>query len=501
VKAFLTAPVSEDGCGLSPTQAEPYLRAVALATTIKKEQGQVTNRLEKVTRGGLIGGVATGIPRTVRAVVYDANGNLTDDGTYLYDYDPLNRQAAVRLKLSNQILAQYFYESSGERVAVIRYDAGAEAEYTVYLRDGASVLYETSFTLPSFTEKSEKTYVYAPGGMGVTRQTAYLPGPATTTFSYYAVDHLGTVRGAVTVDAGGTETARSLHDYEPYGLEIPPIEASLNTHRYTGQERDVETENDYMHFRFYGSNMGRFMKPDNISGNMANPQSWNLYSYVGNNPVKRNDPTGHMWQIRSLKSAFGFDREQDSQGDDAGGESGGGQVDKPVVNLVEQDVSALDKEQVEALEKAVLTVYAGTGIDIRFSSTWAAGKPLRGLNSAAFLLKVAEVAPEKLRNEGVVGQLKGMAIEVYKDVAKSVTGAKDAASWVIGRALGYAAAHEVGHGLWGTVHSANKDIMNARHIGAAYWGGPITIEHRFSKKQIELILSTLQAGAAPPVAP
>ena len=51
-----------------------------------------------------------------------------------------------------------------------------------------------------------------------------------------------------------------------------------------------------MHYRFYGSNMGRFMKPDNINGNMGDPQSWNLYSYVQENPVNFNDPTGHMYE-------------------------------------------------------------------------------------------------------------------------------------------------------------------------------------------------------------
>jgi hypothetical protein len=40
--------------------------------------------------------------------------------------------------------------------------------------------------------------------------------------------------------------------------------------------------------------MGRFLKPDNIIPNPANPQSWNLYSYVNGNPVNFNDPSGHF---------------------------------------------------------------------------------------------------------------------------------------------------------------------------------------------------------------
>jgi RHS repeat-associated protein len=65
--------------------------------------------------------------------------------------------------------------------------------------------------------------------------------------------------------------------------------------RYTGKERDAESGLDYFGARYYSSNMGRFSSPDPsglASVNPANPQSWNLYSYVLNNPLINVDPTG-----------------------------------------------------------------------------------------------------------------------------------------------------------------------------------------------------------------
>ena len=48
--------------------------------------------------------------------------------------------------------------------------------------------------------------------------------------------------------------------------------------------------------------MGRFMSPDWSKtpdavpyADLANPQSLNLYSYAGNNPLSRTDPDGHCW--------------------------------------------------------------------------------------------------------------------------------------------------------------------------------------------------------------
>ena len=63
--------------------------------------------------------------------------------------------------------------------------------------------------------------------------------------------------------------------------------------RYTGKERDTESGNDYFNARYYASSMGRFLSPDGVGGRLEDPQSWNFYGYVQNNPVKNTDPDGH----------------------------------------------------------------------------------------------------------------------------------------------------------------------------------------------------------------
>lgn len=48
-----------------------------------------------------------------------------------------------------------------------------------------------------------------------------------------------------------------------------------------------------MNARYYGSNTNRWLSPDTIVPDPANPQSFNRYSYGYNNPVKYSDPSGH----------------------------------------------------------------------------------------------------------------------------------------------------------------------------------------------------------------
>ncbi len=64
--------------------------------------------------------------------------------------------------------------------------------------------------------------------------------------------------------------------------------------KYTSKERDDETGLDYFGARYYSSLQGRFIGADDLlsSGRPWNPQTWNRYAYVLNNPLFYTDPSG-----------------------------------------------------------------------------------------------------------------------------------------------------------------------------------------------------------------
>ena len=64
--------------------------------------------------------------------------------------------------------------------------------------------------------------------------------------------------------------------------------------KFTGKEWDAETGLYYFGARYFSGAQGRFTTPDEplVDQDESDPQSWNLYSYVRNNPLNFTDPTG-----------------------------------------------------------------------------------------------------------------------------------------------------------------------------------------------------------------
>jgi len=65
-----------------------------------------------------------------------------------------------------------------------------------------------------------------------------------------------------------------------------------NRQKYGLTERDDTTGLDHTWWRKYENTAGRWTSPDPLAGGIANPQSFNRYSYVQNDPVNFVDPSG-----------------------------------------------------------------------------------------------------------------------------------------------------------------------------------------------------------------
>jgi RHS repeat-associated protein len=120
---------------------------------------------------------------------------------------------------------------------------------------------------------------------------------------YVLTDLQGSARALMDNSGSGTSTIIARHDYLPFGEEIF-AGAGLRTttqkysvtdkvrQRFAMTERDEATGLDHTWFRKYDSFAGRWTSPDALSGSVADPQSFNHYSYAANDPMNFIDPLG-----------------------------------------------------------------------------------------------------------------------------------------------------------------------------------------------------------------
>ncbi len=222
---------------------------------------------------------ASGAPSTNRinntGFAYDNAGNMTSGSGWNYTYD-----AANRLTAAGAVGNTYGYDGDGRKV--VQNTGGYGNLYYIW----SSVLGQP--VVEATTGGVYRAYVYGPSGQSL--------GLLSYDSQFYWVhsDHLGS--GRKLTDVNGNVTYRG--EFDPHGqtlLEVAPGGTYLNSKKFTGYERNWATNLDDANARTYHHNRARFMQPDPLglgAADAANPQSLNLYSYVGNDPVNFTDPTG-----------------------------------------------------------------------------------------------------------------------------------------------------------------------------------------------------------------
>ena len=206
-------------------------------------------------------------PCTSGTLCYDAAGNLTSDGLYTYSYDAEGHQTSAAG-------VTYVYDGDGRRVK--------KSNGTIYwYAGGIQPLYETNLTGGYLYD-----YIFF-AGQRLARVTS-----GGGVYHYFG-DALGSSRVIVPY---GQNTACYDADFYAFGGEknyvntCTPVPA--NNYKFTGMERDAESGNDHTQFRQYIPNLGRWLSPDPLGGDITNPQSLNRYAYVLNNPTNLRDPLG-----------------------------------------------------------------------------------------------------------------------------------------------------------------------------------------------------------------
>jgi RHS repeat-associated protein len=204
---------------------------------------------------------------------YDAAGNLTFDGGQWFSYDATGQQAAA--SYGGYSLQQHY---DGDRLRVRKIENGVT---TYYLRStvlGGQVVAELNGS-----GGWQRGYVYnVDGGLLAMRTPGGVPwvyqDPVTKT--QRMADSAGNVMAGVDLDPWGRETDRGWNQGQ-------------FTRRYTTYERDGNQSDEAM-FRRYNRWHLRFDQPDPYDGSydLTNPQTFNRYAYVYNDPANLVDPTG-----------------------------------------------------------------------------------------------------------------------------------------------------------------------------------------------------------------
>jgi RHS repeat-associated protein len=214
---------------------------------------------------------------------YDNAGNITKDNLgQTCAYYPDDSLATANALTGT---AKYRYDSEGQLV----FESGPNGAQ-VFLRDeNGQSMYNDNIT---------SGYVV----MGVYIDGEQIGSWQHDQFFWTGKDWLGTKRYET---AGNGDIASQAIPISPKSFTSLPFGDALSsigndpTH-LTGKERDSESGLDYFGARYYGSSMGRFMSPDWAAkieavpyAQLSNPQTLNLYAYVGNNPTSLTDSNGH----------------------------------------------------------------------------------------------------------------------------------------------------------------------------------------------------------------
>ncbi|MES2693281.1 MAG: RHS repeat-associated core domain-containing protein [Verrucomicrobiota bacterium] len=284
---------------------------LVFTTNYERFEYDKLNRLKRVEYSNSINGSYT----TTKSHTYDRIGNIASKtGLGNYTYDPLRPQA-----VSGANGSSYTYDFAGN----MKTGAGGLAVTWTSFNQPETIAkggHSSAFTyganderVSQVTDRGNTYYAgsyerYEPAGGGAAEERYYVMTPVGRSavvkvtsgvreISYMYADHLGSVEKVA--DAKASLTYH--YNYDAWGLarsnswsdvSVPPARAKT-TRGFTDHEMLDDLGLVHMNGRVYDPVLGRFLSADPVVQAPDNPQSYNRYAYVFNNPLSLTDPTGY----------------------------------------------------------------------------------------------------------------------------------------------------------------------------------------------------------------
>ena len=216
---------------------------------------------------------------------YDGNGNLTNDGRRVFEYDFENQLTNVYV--ASAWRSEFKFDAFGRRRVRKEYGwSGSVWTLTNevrYVYDGMLVVQErnaNNLALVSYTRGNDLSgSLQGAGGIGGllarTDNGQMIAGNASA-HAYYHADGNGNITALV--NTNGSVVAR--YNYDPYGnlLGMSGPLAEANSYRFSSKEFQANAGLYYYGFRFYEPNLQRWLNRDP----MEELGGINLYSFCAN---------------------------------------------------------------------------------------------------------------------------------------------------------------------------------------------------------------------------
>ena len=210
---------------------------------------------------------------TSRALLYDLNGNLINDGSKSYEWDAVNRLVAINYSGTTN-RSEFTYDGLSRRVRIVEKSNSTIASTKNFVWIGQDVAEERDAS-------NSVTKRYYRQGFNVIAQSS-------TSSYFYTRDHLDSIREAT--DSNRTIQAR--YDYDPYGQRTKVSGTRDADFGYTGHYCHQPSGLHLALYRAYSADLGRWISRDPKANSEFSKDGPNLYMYVGNSPEDRFDPLG-----------------------------------------------------------------------------------------------------------------------------------------------------------------------------------------------------------------